>query len=337
MPNTHHHPKHACIWWLQSAAALLLLVPGLTGLAAADQDAERPTVVATVGMLADVAQQIAGDRVEVVGLIAPGIDPHLYRATRADTIQLRQADLILTNGFRLEGKLDEPLGRARDSGTPVIAVAEAILRRAPSETASVTTEESGERDPHVWMDPTLWRIGVDVIRDALTELDPAGQDVFATNADAYSQTLESLIDYAESAIATVPSEARVLVTAHDAFGYFGARFGFEVVGIQGLSTESEAGLRDIERLVSRLVGQRIPAVFVESTVSDRHVRALIAGARSQNHEVRIGGELFSDALGDAGTYEGTYVGMIDHNLTTITRALGGEAPADGFQGRLSDR
>jgi len=177
--------------------------------------------------------------------------------------------------------------------------------------------------------------GAEVHR-ALIGVDPGGEETFRANAAAYREELRALDVYAEKVLGSVPEAQRVLVTAHDAFNYFGRRYGFEVVGIQGISTESEAGVRDIERLVDLLVERGIGAVFVESTVSERNIRALIAGAEARGHTVTVGGELFSDAMGDAGTYEGTYVGMIDHNVTTIARALGGEAPARGMQGKLSE-
>ncbi|MEL6796684.1 MAG: zinc ABC transporter substrate-binding protein, partial [Planctomycetota bacterium] len=175
---------------------------------------------------------------------------------------------------------------------------------------------------------------VAVVRDTLAEIDPDGASTYEENARRYIENLMRLDEYAERVLNSVPESQRLLVTAHDAFNYFGSRYGYEVVGIQGISTESEAGVRDIERLVELLVGREVGAVFVESTVSDRNVKALIAGAKARGHTVIIGGELLSDAMGDPGTYTGTYVGMIDHNVTTIARALGGEAPADGLNGEL---
>ncbi|XHC25605.1 MAG: metal ABC transporter solute-binding protein, Zn/Mn family [Phycisphaerales bacterium] len=212
----------------------------------------------------------------------------------------------------------------------MFAVAEALDERylMPAD----DTEK--EFDPHVWMDPAVWARVVDEVRDALVEIDPEGVEGYRANAAAYRERVEAIDTYAGAVLASVPENQRVLVTAHDAFKYFGRRFGFEVVGIQGISTQSEAGVRDIERLVDLLVDRQVGAVFVESTVSERNVRALIAGAAAKGHSVVIGGELFSDAMGDAGTYEGTYIGMIDHNVTRIARALGGEAPDGGFQGKL---
>lgn len=293
---------------------------------------EQPTIVATTGMVADVVRAVAGDRADVQGMMGPGIDPHLYTPTRTDIGKLIAADLIFYNGLLLEGKMTDSLIRAATSGKPVHAVTEMLDESRLIEPESF----EGLFDPHVWMDPSAWALAVEAVRDVLVEFDPAGQQAFASNAEAYLAEVEALDGYAERVLATVPESQRVLVTAHDAFNYFGSRYGFEVVGIQGLSTESEAGVRDIEALVELLVSREIGAVFVESTVSERNINALVDGAAARGHTVVIGGSLFSDAMGDPGTYEGTYIGMIDHNVTTIARALGGEAPPRGMQGRLAE-
>jgi manganese/zinc/iron transport system substrate-binding protein len=185
------------------------------------------------------------------------------------------------------------------------------------------------------MDPSAWAKTIDVVRDALIELDPAHAEDYRSNAEAYRTALAELDAYAERVLATVPAERRILITAHDAFNYLGRRYDFEVQGIQGISTESEAGLRRVEELVDVLVERAIPAVFIETTIPARGVQALIAGAADRGHEVAIGGALYSDAMGAPGSYEGTYLGMIDHNVTTIARALGGQAPAGGLNGRLA--
>jgi manganese/zinc/iron transport system substrate-binding protein len=185
------------------------------------------------------------------------------------------------------------------------------------------------------MDVQGWMKAVDVVADALTAFDPPNKEYYVNNAQQYQAQLRQLDDYARQAIASIPDEQRVLVTAHDAFNYMSRAYGIEVLGIQGISTESEAGIKDINRIVDVLVTRRIPAVFVESSVSDKNVKALIEGAASRGHQVRIGGELFSDAMGPAGTYEGTYIGMIDHNITIITRALSGTVPKRGMQDKLT--
>lgn len=288
------------------------------------------SVVTTIGMIEDVTRHIADDRAEVIGLMGSGVDPHLYKPTRSDIRRLMDADVIFYNGLLLEGKMADALIRAATSGKKVHAVTELLDEQYLLE----PEEFEGLYDPHVWMDPAAWSRTIDVIRDKLIEFDASGKDIYTANAAAYREKLAELDAYAERVLDSVPEPQRVLVTAHDAFNYFGRRFGYEVVGIQGLSTESEAGVRDIEDLVDLLVERKIGAVFVESTVSDRNIRALIAGAKSRGHSVVVGGELFSDAMGNADTYEGTYIGMIDHNVTTIARALGGEVPERGMNGKL---
>jgi manganese/zinc/iron transport system substrate-binding protein len=193
----------------------------------------------------------------------------------------------------------------------------------------------GRFDPHVWMNPNLWSRVVLNVRDALIEVQPENEAIFRTNADTHLGHLQQLALYTTQVLSSVPAESRVLISAHDAFNYFGNAYGFEVMGIQGISTESEAGLLRIAEMVDMLVDREIGAVFVESSVSDRNIRALIEGAAASGHEVIIGGELFSDAMGADGTYEGTYLGMIDHNATVIARALGGEAPERGMSELLN--
>jgi manganese/zinc/iron transport system substrate-binding protein len=303
---------------------LLLTLATSVALALPAVAQERLTVVATTGMIADAARQVGGDLASVTALMGPGVDPHAYRQTRSDIVATAQADLVLWNGLYLEAQLEGFLLDLAET-RPVVAVAEAI----PA-TQLIGSEDYEDRfDPHVWMNPNLWSRVVLTVRDAMSDAHPEGAETFAANAAAHLEELADLAIYSQTVLASVPAEARVLLTAHDAFNYFGAAYGFEVVGIQGISTESEAGLQRISELVDLLVERDIRAVFVESSVSDRNIRALIEGAASRGHDVVIGGELFSDAMGELGTYEGTYLGMIDHNVTVIARALGGEAPAQG--------
>ncbi len=285
---------------------------------------------ATVGMITDIVRNVAGDKAEVQGIIGEGVDPHLYKPTRGDVVKLNQADIVFYNGLMLEGKMGDVLVRVARSGKPVYAVTEAILDQGDY----VMTDEAEHYDPHVWMDVSGWIRAVGVVADALAQLDTSHAAYYQSNAEDYIQQLKKLDAYAKQVIGSIPENQRVLVTAHDAFGYLGRAYGLEVRGIQGLSTESEAGLQDIEKLVQFLVDRGIPAVFVETSVADKNVRALVEGAKAKGHAVRIGGELFSDAMGETNTYEGTYIGMIDHNVTTIARALGGKAPEAGMQGKL---
>ena len=287
--------------------------------------------VATVGMIADVVRNVAGDKAAVDGLIGEGVDPHLYKPTRSDVVALNGADVVFYNGLMLEGKMADVLVRAARGGRSVYAVTEAILEQGDY----VLTDESEHYDPHVWMDVKGWIRATHVITQSLGEFDPINKEFYLTNGANYAKELKRLDEYALKAIGSIQEEQRVLVTAHDAFNYMGRAYGLEVRGIQGLSTESEAGVKDIEALVSFLVEHSIPAVFVETSVADKNVRALVEGAEARGHDLTIGGTLFSDAMGTAGSYEGTYVGMIDHNITTIVRALGGEAPEGGMNGRLS--
>ncbi len=288
-------------------------------------------IVTTVGMVTDIVRHVAGERAEVIGLMGEGVDPHLYKPTRSDIQRLLSADVVFYNGLLLEGKMTDSLIRAATAGKKVFPVTELLDEQYLLE----PEEFEGLYDPHVWMDPAAWSKAVEVVRGKLSEYDPSGAAHYRENAKEYIEQLDRLDSYAQRVLKSVPKQQRVLVTAHDAFNYFGRRFGFEVVGIQGISTDSEAGVQDIERLVDLLVDREIGAVFVESTVSQRNINALVAGAEARGHRVVVGGELFSDAMGAPGTYEGTYIGMIDHNVTTIARALGGEAPERGMQGKLT--
>ncbi len=306
-------------------AAALFLLPGSP--AVAQQKPLR--VVTTVSMLADTVRAVGGARVEVTSLLGEGVDPHTYRPTRADIARLSTADLVVANGLHLEAQLDETLKSLARSRTVLFAA-----EKIPPARLLADEEYKDRRDPHVWMDPKLWLIVVVAIRDALIARDPAGRAEYEAGAKAYAAEIERLDDYAARILKTVPASSRVLVTAHDAFSYFGRAYGFEVEGIQGLSTESEAGLKRIEELVSLLVARKIRAVFVESSVPERNIRALVEGARARGHHVVVGGELYSDALGAPGSYEGTLIGMLDHNVTIIARALGGETPPRGLNGKL---
>lgn len=291
--------------------------------------ADKLQIVATTGMIADAARRIGGDLVEVRALMGPGVDPHGYRQTRSDIVAMTRADLVLWHGLYLEAQMEhffEDLATKRR----VVAVAEAL----PKDVLRGHEDYEGRFDPHVWMDPTLWKDVVAETTRAMTEAAPEHAGAFATNARAYEQELDQLATYATKTLAGVPEDQRVLLTAHDAFGYFGRAYGFEVIGIQGISTESEAGLNRISELVNLLVERKIGAAFVETSVSDRNIRALIEGARARGHEVVIGGALFSDAMGADGSYEGTYIGMIDHNATTIAGALGAKVAPGGMSGKL---
>ena len=288
------------------------------------------SVVATTGMIADAVRAVGGSLVEVRGLMGAGVDPHGYRQTRSDIVAMTRADLVLWHGLYLEAQMEAffaDLGRKRT----VVAVADAL----PSDVLLGHADYDGRHDPHVWMDPTIWAGIVDEVQKALSALRPDAAGTFQANAEAFKAELVDLDAYARDALTKLQPAQRVLVTAHDAFGYFGKAYGFDVIGVQGISTESEAGLNRISEMVDTLVSRDIRAVFVETSVSDRNMRALIEGAAARGHEVRIGGSLFSDAMGPEGTYEGTYLGMIDHNVTTIARALGADISQAGRLGKLT--
>ena len=302
---------------------------GFTFPAAAAYEGKYPYRVATtVGMVADIVKNVAGDKADVTNIIGSGVDPHVFNPTRSDVAVLLRSDIIFYAGLLLEGQMADILVKVSRK-RPVYAVTELL-----SESYLIEDTASNHSDPHVWMDVQGWMKAVAVVREALSEFDPPHAELYRRNAAAYSKQLDRLDRYVSEVIATIPDRQRVMITAHDAFNYMGRAYNIEVMGIQGLSTESEAGLKDINRIVDELVRRKIPAVFVETSVSDKNVRALIEGAASRGHRVRIGGELFSDAMGQSGTYEGTYIGMIDHNATTIARALGGRAPQGGMQGKL---
>ena len=306
-----------------ATAALMTLAP-----IAAWADAPLK-VVATTGMIADAARQVGGDLVEVKALMGPGVDPHAYRQTRSDIVAMTRADLVLWHGLYLEAQMEaffHDLSRKRS----VVAVAEAL----PKGLLRGHDDYADKFDPHVWMDPELWKLVVVSVQSALSEARPEAAMTFADNAEAHLKDLDGLADYGQMVLEQVPAGNRVLVTAHDAFGYFGQGYGFEVMGLQGISTQSEAGLNRIGELVDTLVERNVGAVFVETSVADRIMKALIEGAAAQCHTVKIGGELYSDAMGADGTYEGTYIGMLDHNFTTIAAALGAEVPAGGMDGKL---
>ncbi|GMV95239.1 MAG: metal ABC transporter substrate-binding protein [Candidatus Hydrogenedentota bacterium] len=273
-------------------------------------------VTTTIGMITDVTREIAGEHAEVRGLMGPGVDPHLYKATQGDLAKLSDADLILYNGLHLEGKMADVLVQMAQRVRTVQVTDEIpqnLLREPP--------EFAGQYDPHVWFDVKLWSMAAERIAKALAEADPQHAEEYRSNAETYLAELEQLDAYAREQIATIPKEQRVLVTAHDAFGYFGRAYDIEVMGLQGISTAAEYGLQDLTRMVDVIVERNIKAVFVESSVSPKSIEALVRGVEDKGGTVKVGGELFSDAMGEAGTPEGTYIGMVRHNVDTIVEAL----------------
>jgi len=273
-------------------------------------------VVTTIGMIADAAERVGGERVSVDGLMGPGIDPHLYKASEGDLRRLERADLILYAGLHLEAKMADVLERIAGQ-----RATQAVTETLPRTQLLSPAQFQGQYDPHVWFDVRLWMRAVEQIRDTLTELDPGSGELYRANAAAYLAELEELDRYVREQVARVPQERRVVITAHDAFGYFGEAYGFDVRGLQGISTASEAGAGDVQALAEFIAERRIPAIFVESSVSPRTISAVREAVRSRGFEVEVGGSLFSDAMGDEGTPEGTYVGMVRHNVDTIVAGL----------------
>jgi manganese/zinc/iron transport system substrate-binding protein len=293
-----------------AAAAIAMLLPAVQAAPPA------ATVVATTTVVADLVRQVGGDRVAVDCLMGAGIDPHSYRATPRDADRLARAKLVVASGLHLEGKLSDLLSRLARR-VPVTAVADTLPRDRLLPVAD------NLYDPHVWFDAKLWSMCVPAVVDALAKLDPEGRSHYQARAADFAARLESLDGRLRDRLATIPKQRRVLVTAHDAFRYFGRAYDVEVVGVQGTSTESEAGLADINRLVELIVSRGIPAVFVETSVSDRNVTALREGARSRGHAVALGGQLYSDALGGPGSGAETLEEVLVANVETIHAGLTG--------------
>jgi len=301
-------------------AALLATACGPVGTSGPTDLSNRETirVVATTGMVGDLVGRIAGERVELEGLMGPGVDPHLYKASERDVLALADADVIFFSGLHLEAKLADVLERIEGR-----VVTQAVTDTIPRERLLRPPAFEGAYDPHVWFDVTLWATAAEQVRDTFVEVDPAHADLYRANAERALAELEELDADVRALAATVPEDKRVLVTAHDAFLYFGRAYGFEVRGLQGISTVSEAGAADVNDLAAYIAEEEIPAIFVESSVPRQTIRAVQEAVRARGFDVEIGGELFSDAMGDPGTPEGTYPGMVRHNVATIVEALRG--------------
>jgi manganese/zinc/iron transport system substrate-binding protein len=308
-------------WRRGGWAAALTMALAAAGCAPPEPPEEegRLHVVTTVGMIADVARNVGGEHVRVVALMGPGVDPHLYKASEGDVRRLFRADVIFYGGLHLEARMGEVL-EEMGGRTRVRAVSEVI----PAEQRLSPPEFQGSYDPHVWFDVRLWEMTIDVIARTLAEADPAHARDFEANARAYHAQLAELDRYVRAQAARVPAERRVLITAHDAFNYFGRAYGFRVRGLQGISTAAEAGTADVQGLAEFIASRRIPAIFVESSIPRRTIEAVQEAVAARGFRVRIGGSLFSDAMGTPGTDEATYIGMVRHNIDTIVGALLGE-------------
>jgi len=292
---------------------------------------ENYTIVTTCTMVTDIVKNIAGEKAQVIGLMKEGVDPHLYKPTREDLVTLSQANVIFYSGLMLEGRMADSFAKMGRQGIACYAVTELIDQEYLLE----PEDFDGHWDPHVWNDVAAWISASKAVGQSLSQIDPANAATYEANTTAYVAELEKLNAYAKKSIASIPEKSRVLITAHDAFNYFARAYGIEVKAAQGVTTESEAAISDIQALVDFVIERDIKAIFVENITSDRNLQAILEGAKAKGHTVEIGGELFSDATGPAGTYEGTYIGMVDHNITLITNKLGGQAPAKGLNGKLS--
>ena len=274
-------------------------------------------IVTTTSMITDLVQNIGGDKVAVQGLMGAGVDPHLYKASEGDVSKLSNANMIIYSGLHLEGKLVEVFEKMKRQKIKTIAVSDNMEKKE----LIGSTLFASNYDPHIWFDVKNWEQITIYVEKQLSEALPEHKEYFKANAAIYLEKLKVLKQEIEAEIATLPEDKRRLVTAHDAFNYFGKAYKFDVVGLQGLSTATEAGVQDVQKTATYIIDHKVKAVFIESSVPRRTVEALQAAVNSKNHEVVIGGTLFSDALGNPGTPEGTYIGMFKFNVHTIVNAL----------------
>jgi len=270
-------------------------------------------IVTTTGMVADLVRNIGGTRVSVVSLMGTGVDPHLYKATQGDLRRLVDADIIIYNGLHLEGKMQDIFDKMAKK-KPVFAVTKNL-------TPSDVMKAGDLYDPHIWFDVALWKKAGQTVFQELSKIDSANASYYEDRTIKYLIELDLLDKWVKEQIKSIPKNQRMLITAHDAFGYFGRAYDIEVRGLQGISTASEFGLNDIKRLKEVIVERNIKAVFVESSVPKKFLQSLVAGVKAEGGNLRIGGELYSDAMGLKGTPEGTYIGMVRHNVNTIIDAL----------------
>jgi manganese/zinc/iron transport system substrate-binding protein len=290
----------------------------------------KPKIVTTTGMIRDMVQTLVGPDAEVTAIMGPGVDPHLYQPSRGDSVKLLEADIVVYNGLHLEGRLGEVLETRSDSDAASIAVGETL------DEEKLLDADAGLHDPHIWMNVSLWRDAAINVASALADLMPDHADSILERATQLDIELDELDQWGEVTIESIPESQRVLVTAHDAFQYFGKRYGVEVYGVQGVSTISDAAISDVNRLVDLIVDRKVPAVFFESSVSPRQVKAIVEGAQQRGLDVSSDSTLLSDSMGADGTPEGTYVGMMRHNFETIALALGGQITEPGAAAENQD-
>ena len=314
---THSVPRLG-LWF----AGLVLLLAGCTRTAdsggAADFSDRKMKVVVTTNVIGDLVRQVAGDAVDLATLMGLGVDPHLYRASEGDVQTMAEADLVLYNGLHLEGKMTDVFAQMNERSVPTSALAEAAV---PDSLLIPSSEYASSYDPHVWFDVRLWRRVAQHVGKVLAARDTAQAAHYRRNADAYAQRLDSLDRYVRTQAERVPAERRVLITSHDAFRYLGRAYDIDVRGLQGISTATEAGTQDVKNLADFVTTRKIPALFVESSVSPRGIEAVQKAVQARGFEVTVGGTLYGDALGDRGTPTGTYIGALRHNIDTIVEGL----------------
>ena len=298
-------------------SALLILCAACTESSGSIKREGTIKVVTTTAMIGDLVENIAGENVEILSLMGTGVDPHLYKASAGDVGKLAGADMIFYNGLHLEGKITDVLGQMRKRGVFTVGVADGVDKSLLLSLA----EYEGYYDPHIWFDVTLWKKAAKVVTEAFSLYDPQNARIYKRNAESYLKELDLLQAYIQKKIATLQPERRVLITAHDAFNYFGRGYGFEVMGLQGISTDSEASVADIRNLSKTITERKIPAIFVETSISPRYMRALQASVKARGFDVDIGGSLYSDSMGSLGTEEGTYIGMFKSNVDTVVESL----------------
>lgn len=308
---------------VSAAAFALILAIGMIGTGCADPETggDEVRVVATTSILADLAETIGGDDVRVDGLMGPGVDPHLYKASEGDVVAMAEADLIVYNGLDLEGKMTDVFAEMKQRGRATTAVARDAL---PDSVLLASPDYAGNFDPHVWMDAELWSRAALHLADELAAVDTANAEGYRSRARAYVDTLRQLDAELTAQAQRIPRNQRVLITSHDAFRYFGRAYDMEVRGLQGISTASEAGTADVQNLADFVAERRIPALFVESSIPRRGIEAVRAAVRAQGFDVAIGGTLYGDALGSPGTPSASYTGMMKSNMSTIATALASE-------------
>lgn len=280
------------------------------------EDSGKIRVVTTTNILEDLLSEIGGDKIFLQSLMGPGIDPHLYKASEGDVMRLYKADIVFYSGLHLEGKLADIFEKMK-SRKHMVSLGDFL----PKEDLISSKNFGGNYDPHVWFNVSFFKQFANTATRELAAADPENADYYQENNKRYQKELDQLETHLRETISTLPKKQRILVTAHDAFGYFGRTYGFQVVGLQGISTATEAGVRDVRELADFIIKNNIKAIFIESSVPQRTIEALQAAVRSRNHEVSIGGTLFSDALGNPGTPEGTYIGMFKFNVDTMVNAL----------------